>query len=132
MHNRASFCKHFGSERVNASQKLLKYTKKLFYFTFFSFWAKLCQKKVFSIRFEVLGLLFDTLTATCEYSHSNRENLPLPIQIKLSEIPEIFYGILFAFLVSTGNFQCSESKNKPQKSSVSEVLDSERCAYLNA
>ena len=30
---------------------------------------------------------FNTLTANYEYSRSNRENLPLPIQIKLSKKP---------------------------------------------
>ena len=38
----------------------------------------------------------------------------------------------FAFFVSTWNFQCSENKNEPHKSSISEVIDSERCAYSNA
>ena len=32
-------------------------------------------------------LKFNTLTANYEYSRSNRENLPLPIQIKLSKKP---------------------------------------------
>ena len=50
------------------------------------------------------------LTANYEYSRSNRENLPLPIQIKLSKKPEIFCCIFFAFLESTLNFQCSEKK----------------------
>ena len=40
----------------------------------------------------------------------NRENLPLPIQIKLSKKPYIFCCIFFAFLESTLNFQCSEKK----------------------
>ena len=41
--------------------------------------------------------------------------------------------MFFAFLESTLNFQCSEKKkNEPHRSSISEVIDSERCAYLNA
>ena len=50
------------------------------------------------------------LTANYEYSLSNRENLPLPIQIKLSKKPYIFCCNVFAFLESTLNFQCSEKK----------------------
>ena len=38
----------------------------------------------------------------------------------------------FAFLESTLNFQCSEKKNEPHRSSISEVIDSERCAYVKA
>ena len=48
------------------------------------------------------------LTANCEYSRINRENLPLPIQIKLSKKPENFCCIFYAFLGFTLNFQCSE------------------------
>ena len=70
----------------------------------------------------------NTLTASYEYSRSNRENLPLPIQIKLSKKHKFFA----AFLESSLNFQCSKKKNEPHRSSISEVIGSERCAYLNA
>ena len=50
------------------------------------------------------------LTGNYEYSHSYRENFPLPIQIKLSKKPKFFCRTSFAFLVSTLNFQCSEKK----------------------
>ena len=52
--------------------------------------------------------------------------------IKWSKKPESFFGICFAFLVSTWNFQCCEKKYEPHRSSISEVIDSEICAYLNA
>ena len=72
------------------------------------------------------------LTWNYEYSLSNRENLPWSIQIKWSKKPDRFFDICFAFLVSTWNFQCSEKKYEPHRTSVSEVIDSEICAYLNA
>ena len=50
------------------------------------------------------------LTASYEYSRSNRENLPLPIQINLSKKPSIFCSIFFTFLESELNLQCSETK----------------------
>ena len=87
MHNRACFGKHFGSERVKESQKLMKSAEKNFYPTFSSLWAKLSQKKLFLIISEILGLLDNTLTANYGYSRSNRENLPFAIQIKLSKKP---------------------------------------------
>ena len=36
------------------------------------------------------------------------------------------------FLQSTWNLECFEKKNEPHRSNISEVLDSERCAHLNA
>ena len=108
MHNRDCFWKPFGRERVNESQKLLKSAKMHVYPTFWWFWAKLNLKKLFLIRFQILGLLGNTLTANYKYSRSNRENLPLQIQTKLSEKTRCFCGIFFQFLQSTLNFQYSE------------------------
>ena len=97
MHTRSCFWKSFGIQRVNESQKLLKYAEKHFNPTFSSLWAKLSYKKLLLVRSEVLGLLVDTLTANYEYSRSNGENLPLPIQMQLSKNPKHFAAILFYF-----------------------------------
>ena len=43
--------------------------------------------ELFLIRSEILGLLVNTLTANYGYSRGNRENLPLPIQMKVSKKP---------------------------------------------
>ena len=85
MHNSSSFWKSFGSECVNESQKLLKSAEKYFDSSFSSLWPKLSLKKLFLIRSDISELLVNTLTANYEYSRSNRENLPLLIQIKLSK-----------------------------------------------
>ena len=131
MRNRASLWKPFGSERVNETQKLLKSAENYFYPTFSLFWTKSSWKKLFSTRSEILGLLDNTLTGNYEYSRTNRENLPWPIQIKLSKKLGGFCCIVFKFLLLTWNFQCSETKNEPQRLSISEFVESERCAYLN-
>ena len=47
----------------------------------------------------------NTLTANYEYSRSNRENLPLPIQMHLPEKSKTFSQLLIAFLESTLNFK---------------------------
>ena len=73
----------------------------------------------------------NTLNANCEYSRSNRENLPLPIQIQLSEKPKTFCQFFIALLESILNFEHFE-KNERHGSSISGVIDSERRAYLNA
>ena len=87
MHNSFCFWKLSGSERVNESQKLLKSAKKYYYPNFSSLWTKLSQKKLFLIRYEILGLLDNTLTSNYDYSRFNGDNLPLPTQVKLSEKP---------------------------------------------
>ena len=78
VHNRAYFWKAYCSEHVNESQKLLQDAEKNFYPTFSSFQAKLSDKRLFLIRYEILGRLDNTLTANYKYSRINRENLPLP------------------------------------------------------
>ena len=110
MDSKACFWKPFDSERVNESQILLKPAEKNCYLTFSSFWAKLSYKKVFLTRSENLGLPYNQLTANLEYTRSNRENLQLPIQIKLFEKPPMFSCIFFPFLECTLNLPCSETK----------------------
>ena len=107
MHNRASSWEAFLSERINCFQKLLKSSKKFFYLTLYSLWAKLSKKKFFLIRSEILGLLVNTLTVNREYSRSNRDKLPLPTQITLSKKEYTFFDIFFSFLLYTRNFQLS-------------------------
>ena len=43
-----------------------------------------------------------------------------------------FAAFFFPVLKSTLNLPWSEKKKKPHRSSISEVIESERCAYLNA
>ena len=40
-------------------------------------------------------MLVNTLTGNYEYSRSNRENLPLPVEIKLSKKSTTFYAFFF-------------------------------------
>ena len=98
MQKRGSFWKPFRSERISQSQKLLKSAKKDFYANFSSFWTKLNYEKLFLLRSDIPGLLVNTLTTNLKYCHSNRETLRLPIQIKLSKKPEIFFDFFFFFL----------------------------------
>ena len=71
------------------------------------------------------------MTTSDKYSCSNRENLPLPIQTQLSGKLKSFSENFIAFLEYTLNLEYFE-KNEPHSSSISEIIDSERLAYLNA
>ena len=72
------------------------------------------------------------LTTDDEYSRSNSENLPLPIQRQLSEKLKTFSQFFIAVLECTLNLEHFEKRNKPHSSSISEVIESEKRAYLNA
>ena len=77
-------------------------------------------------------MLDNTLSANYKYSRINRENLPLPNSTKLSKKPSNFYLIVFVVLESKLNFRCFEKKNEPDRSSISKIIDSVKCACLNA
>ena len=62
---------------------------------YFQFHAQLFYGYVMTPVVRQLG--FNKLTANYEYYGSNRENLPLPIQIQLSKKPKIFCCIFFHF-----------------------------------
>ena len=50
------------------------------------------------------------MTANYEYSRSNMDNLPLPVQMQLSEKLETFSTFFIAFLESALNFEHFEEK----------------------
>ena len=52
--------------------------------------------------------------------------------MQLSEKLETCSVFFIAFLESALNFEHFEKKNQPHSSSISEVIDSQRCVYLNA
>ena len=78
--------------------------------------------------------VFNTLTADYEYFRSNKENLPLPIQMQLFKKPKTFCCNFIAFLESTLNIKRFEEKKKhdPHSLSISQIIDSKKLAYLNA
>ena len=52
----------------------------------------------------------NTLTANYEYSRSNTDNLPLAVQMQLSQKLETFSPFFIAFLESALNFEHFEKK----------------------
>ena len=67
------------------------------------------EKVIFSQIWDLMTLV-KTLTANYEYSRSNRKNLPLPVQMQLSEKPKTYFQFFIAFLESTLNFEHFEKK----------------------
>ena len=54
--------------------------------------------------------MINKLTANYEYSRSNTDNLPLPVQMQLSEKLKTFYRFFIAFFESAVNFEHFERK----------------------
>ena len=71
------------------------------------------------------------MSADYEYFRSNRENLPLPIQMRISQKPKTNWCNLIAFFQSTLNLKHFE-KNELHSVSISGIIDSVRHGYLNA
>ena len=105
--------------------------KSTFIYFFSAFRSKLSEQKLFLIRSKILGLLLNTLTVNYDLSRSNRDNLPLPIGIKLPKKRKSFcrFSLSFWYLHEISNVL---KKNEPHRSIISGVIDSERWAYLNA
>ena len=131
MHNTACFWKPFRSERVNESQKLLKFAEKNFDSSFSSLWAKLSYKKLFLIRFQILGLLVNTLTANYEYSCSKKGLYSYKVKSNHLKNIKPFAWLDLNFHNLHEIFNVPKKKNEPHISSISEAIESEICAYLN-
>ena len=60
---------------------------------------------------EILRVFLNTLTGDAKYSVEVWENLPLPIQVELSEKRKTFSQFFVPFLESTSNFKCFQTKH---------------------
>ena len=62
---------------------------------------------------KILRLFANTLTVNDKHYLLNRENLPQPIQMQLSEKQKTFSEFFFAFLKSILNFKHLPKKDDP-------------------
>ena len=60
---------------------------------------------------EILGVVVNTLTTDGKFSLQHCENLPLPIQLQLSEKRKTFAPFFIPFTESTSNFKHFEIKD---------------------
>ena len=93
--------------------------------------GNILQKHKIKEYVDKLAISINTLTASYEYSRSNTNNLPLALQMQLSDKLETFSGLFITFLESALNFEHFEKKNLPHSSSIFQVIDSQRRVYLN-
>ena len=71
------------------------------------------------------------MTANYEYSPTDTDNLPLPVQMQLSGKLQTFSRLFIAFLESAINFEHFEKNSEPHASSISEVNDSQGRVFLS-
>ena len=74
----------FDSQHVKRFQTLVKFSWEYFYHFFPSLWGETPWKIFPWLKFEIIGLFFNTWTADYKYRVPVCENLPFPIQIRLS------------------------------------------------
>ena len=63
------------------------------------------------MKYKILRLFFNTLSADGKYSILNRDNLTQPIQMHLSKKQKNFSEFFAAFLKSSLNFEHSQTKD---------------------
>ena len=86
----------FDSQHVKESQTFVKSAWEHFYHIFSSLWGKLIWKMSLLVIYEILGAIVNTVTVDDNYLFRNCEELPLSIQMQLSN-EKHFSGFLFHF-----------------------------------
>ena len=86
--------------------------------------SKLSWKKSLFLTCQILGLLVNTLVANESNPVLNRDNLTIPIQMKLSQKQKSFSEFFAEFLKSILNFIDFEKKDDPHRFFISEITTS--------
>ena len=92
---------------------------------------RLSWERSLLVRYKILRLFFNTLTADEKYSRNNRENFPEPIKMRLSKKVKSSFYFFVEFLKFTSIFEHFETKDKCQNLRISEVMESKKRVYLN-
>ena len=98
-------------QHVKASQILAKSPWERFHHVFPSLSRKMSWKMSPLIFCEISRLFVNTLTGDRKYSVQDCENMPLPIQMNLSEKRKTFSQFFGLFLEYTSNFKRFEEKD---------------------
>ena len=90
---------------------------------------KLRKSAIF--KFEILGLIVNTLTADDKYSRPNIQKLTQELKTAISQKQKIFSGIFITYLKSITNSEAFAKKVESSSLSISEIIDARKCGYLN-
>ena len=81
--------------------------------------------------YEIIRPFVNALTADDKYSGINMKNLPQQFQTPLSQKQKTFSGFFIAFLKWAWNLEHFQRKDENPSLIISEIIDAERCGYLN-
>ena len=97
MSKKSHFGGTFNKQHSQRAQALLKSSSQHLYYIHWSLATKCRSKKSLLLTCQILGLLVNTLVADEKYPVLNRENLTIPIQMKLSQKRTFFLNFLLHF-----------------------------------
>ena len=81
--------------------------------------------------YEILRLFINALTADHKYSGSFIQNLRQQFQTPLSKNQKTFSAFFIAFPKCTWNLEHFQKNDEYPSLIISEIIDAERCGYLN-
>ena len=110
---------------------LLKSARHHYYPLFSSIRGKLSCKKSPSVWYEILRLFVNAWTADENYSGSNMQNIQQQFQTPLSHKQTTFSAFFIAFLKCAWNLEHFEKKDEYPSLMISDLIDDEKCGYLN-
>ena len=83
------------------------------------------------MRFEILELFVNTLTTDDKYSSRNIQNLTQELQTAIYQKQKAFYRIFITYLKSRRSSDVFAIKDESPSFSIYEIVDAEKCGYLN-
>ena len=88
-------------------------------------------KRSASVWYEILRLFVNALTADDKYSGSFMQNVPQQFQTPLSKNQKTFSRFFIAFRKCAWNLQHFQKKDEYPSLIIYEIIDAEKCDYLN-
>ena len=128
---RPCFKTPFSNEGVHGLQILLKSARHHYYSIAPWIGDKLSCKKSILVKFKIVGFFVNTLTADDKYSSRNIQNLTQELQTAIYQKQKAFYRIFITYLKSRKSSDVFAQKDESPSFSIYEIVDAEKCGYLN-
>ena len=115
----------FDKQHGKRAQALLKSASQHLYQIHLSLSTQLSWKESLLLTCQILGQLVNFLAADKKYPVLNRDNLTIPIHMKLSRKQKFFSQFFAIFLKASINFKCFQEKDDAHRFCTSDIMDSE-------
>ena len=92
---------------------------------------KLSCKKSTLVKFKIVGFFVNTLTADDKYSSRNIQNFTQELQTAIYQKQKAFYRIFITYLKARRSSNEFAQKDESPSFSIYEVINGEKCGYLN-